>query len=84
MRGHPFIRGGIVMKRIGFTLLVWSMLCLLVACNAKDPKNLFETTEGNTADTTAGTVSSLEITEPRGESEANEFDDSVMFEEGYQ
>ena len=72
------------MKKRLLTIGLLLMCLVLAACNAKDPKNLFETTEGNTADTTAGTVSSLEITEPRGESEAHEFDDSVMFEEGYQ
>lgn len=61
------------------------VLCFaLVACAAKDPANLFETTEGNPADTTAATVLSTEDTDPGKQSGTNEFDGSVMFEEGYQ
>ena len=61
------------------------ILCLvLAACTAEDPNNLFETTAGNPADTTTSAIATTESTEPSEESKANDFDGSVMFEEGYQ
>ena len=70
-------------NRVWFVLLLCASL-LLTACTATDPNNLFETTEGNPADTTAATVAATVSTEPSEESKVNDFDASVMFEEGYQ
>ena len=69
------------MKKRLLTIGLLLMCLVLAACNATDPNNLFETTEGNPADTT---TSAIAATEPSEESNASEFDGSVMFEEGYQ
>ena len=61
------------------------VLCLvLAACTAKDPNNLFETTEGNPTDATEASAAITESTEPSESSGNLNFDGSVMFEEGYQ
>ena len=70
-------------KQLWFVLLLCIAL-LLTACTATDPNNLFETTQGNPADTTAATVETTESTEPSESSGNLNFDGSVMFEEGYQ
>ena len=72
------------MKKRLLTIGLLLVSLMLAACNATDPNNLFETTEGNPADTTASTVATTEGTEPSEESGTKEFDGSVMFEEGYQ
>lgn len=72
------------MKNMCIAVVVLCISLMLSACTAKDPNNLFETTEGNPADTTAATVETTESTEPSEESKVNDFDASVMFEEGYQ
>ena len=70
-------------NRVWFVLLLCASL-LLTACTATDPNNLFETTEGNPADTTAVTAADTESTGSGKQSGTNEFDGSAMFEEGYQ
>ena len=70
-------------NRVWFVLLLCVSL-LLTACTATDPNNLFETTQGNPADTTAVTVADTESTGSGKQSGTNEFDGSVMFEAGYQ
>ena len=72
------------MKKRLLTTGLLLMCLVLPACNATDPNNLFETTEGNPADTTAATVVTTEGIEPSEQSGTKEFDGSVMFEEGYQ
>lgn len=72
------------MKKRLLTIGLLLVCLMLAACNATDPNNLFETTEGNPADTPATTVETTESTEPSEESKVNDFDASGMFEEGYQ
>ena len=67
-------------KQLWFVLLLCIAL-LLTACTATDPNNLFETTAGDPADTTASATAS---TEPNTQSGTNELDSSVTFERGYQ
>ena len=69
------------MKKLLFVCLVLCLCIGLIACDAKDPNNLFETTAGDPADTTA---SAIATTEPSESSGNLNFDGSVMFEEGYQ
>lgn len=72
------------MKNICITVVVLCISIMLSACAAKDPNNLFETTDGNPTDVTELLAATTESTEPSEESKANGFDGSVMFEEGYQ
>lgn len=69
------------MKKLLFVCLVLCLCIGLIACDAKDPNNLFETTAGDPADTTA---SAIATTEPSESSGNLDYDGSVMFEEGYQ
>lgn len=69
------------MKKLLFVCLVLCLCIGLIACDAKDPNNLFETTAGDPADTTASATAS---TEPNTQSGINELDSSVTFERGYQ
>lgn len=69
------------MKKLLFVCLVLCLCIGLIACDAKDPNNLFETTAGDPADTTA---SAIATTEPSESSGKLDYDGSVMFEEGYQ
>lgn len=69
------------MKKLLFVCLLLCLCIGLIACDAKDPNNLFETTAGDPADTTASAI----VTTKPSESSGNlNFDGSVMFEEGYQ
>ena len=72
------------MKKYLLTVGLLIFCLMLAACTATDPNNLFETTEGNPVDTTTSAIATTERTEPSEESRANDFDGSVMFEEGYQ
>ncbi len=72
------------MRKLRFICLALCICIGLIACNATDPNNLFETTAGDPVDTTTSAIATTERTEPSEESRANNFDSSVMFEEGYQ